>query len=162
MYSLPNHEHSFIGYALDTGTGILMFPQVTTVQEVKHIISATKFGSKVNGMRSAPPARFAPGFTGLPSGQALESSLSLWENLNNQAAVIIQVETVEAINNLDDILTECGKDIDAVWLGSLDIRVSMGLPDPFAAHPGGNEPEWVAAIEKMRPCYRSMGCHLRG
>jgi 4-hydroxy-2-oxoheptanedioate aldolase len=125
-----------------------MFPQVTTVSEVKHLISATKFGSKINGTRSAPPARFAPGFSGLASGQALNTSLSLWENLNNQAAIIIQIETLEAINNLDAILTECGKDIDAVWLGALDVRVSMSLPDPFSENPGGNEEEWVAAVEK--------------
>jgi 4-hydroxy-2-oxoheptanedioate aldolase len=114
-YSLPDHEHSSIGYALDAGASMLMFPQVTTVEEVKHITSATKFGSKRNGTRSAPPARFAPGFTGLPSGQAMDASLSLWENLNNQAAIIIQIETLEAINNLDAILTECGKNIDAIW-----------------------------------------------
>jgi 2-keto-3-deoxy-L-rhamnonate aldolase RhmA len=145
---MPDHQHASIGYALDAGASMLMFPQVTTVEEVKHIISATKFGSKRNGTRSAPPARFAPGFTGLPSTQGIDPSLSLWENLNNQAAIVIQIETLEAINNLDGILTECGKDIDAVWLGALDIRVSMGLPDPFSPKWGGNEPEWEVAIEK--------------
>jgi 4-hydroxy-2-oxoheptanedioate aldolase len=125
-----------------------MLPQVTTVSEVKHLISATKFGSKINGTRSAPPARFAPGFSSLASGQALSSSLSLWENFNNQAASIIQIETLEAINNLDVILTECGKDIDAVWLGALDVRVSMSLPDPFSEKPGGNEEEWVVGVGK--------------
>jgi 4-hydroxy-2-oxoheptanedioate aldolase len=141
---------------------MLMFPQVTTVEEVKHIISATKFGAKINGTRSAPPARFAPGFTGLPSGQPKDTSLSLWENLNNQAAIIIQIETLEAINNLDAILTECGKDIDAVWLGALDVRVSMGLPDPFAANPGGSEPEWIAAIEKYEAVLKKHGVASSG
>ncbi|KAE9367263.1 Phosphoenolpyruvate/pyruvate domain-containing protein [Stipitochalara longipes BDJ] len=148
LVRLPDHQHSSIGYALDAGASMLMFPQVTTVEEVKHIISATKFGSKRNGTRSAPPARFPPGFTGLPSTQSIDPSLSLWENLNNQAAIVIQIETVEAINNLDAILTEYRKDIDAVWLGALDVRVSMSLPDPFSANPGGNEPEWIAAISK--------------
>jgi 4-hydroxy-2-oxoheptanedioate aldolase len=152
--SLPDHHHSSIGYALDAGASILMFPQVTTVTEVKHLISATKFGSKINGTRSAPPARFAPGFTGLASSRAIEPSLTLWENFNKQAAIIIQIETLEAINNLDAILTACGKDIDAVWLGALDVRVSMNLPDPFSASPGGSEPEWVAAIEKYEAVLR--------
>jgi 4-hydroxy-2-oxoheptanedioate aldolase len=84
------------------------------------------------------------------------------ENLNSQAAVIIQVETVKAINNLDNNLTECGKDIDAVWLGSLDVRVSMGLPDPFAAHPGGNGPEWLAAIEKYEAVLQKHGMPSAG
>jgi 4-hydroxy-2-oxoheptanedioate aldolase len=154
---LPDHHHSSIGYALDAGASILMFPQVTTVSEVKHLISATKFGSKINGTRSAPPARFAPGFSGLASGQALNLSLSLWENFNNQAVIIIQIETLEAINNLDVILTECGKDIDAVWFGALDVKVSMSLPDPFSVNPGGNQVERVAAVEQYEAVLKKHG-----
>lgn len=131
-----------------------MFPQVTTVTEAKALISATKFGAKVNGTRSAPPARFAPGFSGLASGRPLNPSLSLWENFNTQATIVIQIETLEAIHNLDAILTECGEDIDAVWLGALDVRVSMSLPDPFSASPGGQEEEWVAAMEKYEAVLR--------
>lgn len=58
---------------------------------------------------------------------------------------MIQIETAEAIDQLDAILTEV-PDIDAVWLGTLDMRVSMGLGgSPF----GGPEPEYTAAIAKF-------------
>lgn len=58
---------------------------------------------------------------------------------------MIQIETVEAIDNLDAILTEV-PEIDAVWLGTIDVRVSMGL---VATGFGGPEPEYLRAVAKF-------------
>jgi len=66
---------------------------------------------------------------------------SLHECVNDQAAIVIQIETLEGIKNLDAILTECGEYIDSVWLGSLDARISMGYSGL-----GGAEPEWLEAL----------------
>lgn len=137
-HSVPSHEHHHIGFALDAGAS-LVIPQVETVEDAKRITSAAKFGLKNNGTRSAPPGRFIPGI----SDKTIDPSQTFWENLNRQAAIIIQVESVEGIKNLDDILTECGHAIDSVWIGSLDLRINMGL-DGFA----GDEPEFVAHYEK--------------
>lgn len=55
--SVPGHDHAAIGFALDAGASIVV-PQVETVEQAKHIVSAAKFGAKINGTRSAPPARW--------------------------------------------------------------------------------------------------------
>lgn len=86
-----------------------MIPQITTVEEAKHVLASTKFGAKRGGTRSAPPARYV---FGVSDGLAYPD-LTLWESINEQAAVIIQLESQEAVRNLDAILTECGDDIDA-------------------------------------------------
>lgn len=138
------HDHANIGYALDSGASI-MVPQVETVEDAKHIVSAAKFGKKVNGTRSAPPGRWLPGISDTP----IKPELTIWQNLNEQAAIIIQIESKEAVDNLDAILTECGEYIDAVWLGSLDCRVSMGLPGFW-----GEEPEFLAVLETVNRTLR--------
>jgi 2-keto-3-deoxy-L-rhamnonate aldolase RhmA len=122
-----------------------MVPQVETVEDIKHIVSAAKFGKKINGTRSAPPGRWLPGVSDI----GCDPEQTLWTNLNEQAAIIIQVESKEAVDNLDDILTEAGKQIDAVWLGSLDCRVSMGLPGFW-----GEEPEFLAVLDTLNRTLR--------
>jgi 4-hydroxy-2-oxoheptanedioate aldolase len=57
---------------------------------------------------------------------------------------MIQVESKLGVQNLDAILTAC-PDIDIVWLGTLDCRISMGLPSNNGM--GGTEPEWMEVLD---------------
>ena len=140
--SVPGQDHAAIGFALDAGASVII-PQVNTVAEAQHAVSAAKYNAKRHGTRSAPPFRLIPGI----SGDASDPKETLHENLNRQAAVMIQIETLEAIDNLDDILTQV-PEIDVVWPGILDLRVSMGLEAP--ALPGQPlEPEYVDAMAKF-------------
>ncbi|KAL7929160.1 Phosphoenolpyruvate/pyruvate domain-containing protein [Trichoderma chlorosporum] len=138
---VPGHDHAAINYAMDAGASLII-PQVDTVEQARYIMSGTKFGTKERGSRSAPPFRLIAGITDTP----LNSQKDMWRNWNDQAAVVIQIESLQGIDNLDAILTEV-PEIDAVWLGMLDTRISMNMPSGFGVQ--CEEPEWLAAVEKF-------------
>lgn len=54
------------------------------------------------------------------------------------------MESARGINNLDAILTAVGHHIDAVFLGVLDLRVSLGFDGTW-----GTEPEFLALVDKF-------------
>ncbi len=137
---MPGHDHASIGFALDAGASIVI-PQLETVEQAKHVVSAAKFGTRQNGTRSAPPFRLIPGLTDLGA----DGKRDVWQNVNDQAAIMVQIESLKGIDNLDAILTEV-PEIDVVWLGGFDCRISMNLPGNFGQ---GAEPEWLAAVDKF-------------
>ncbi|KAJ4183806.1 hypothetical protein NW759_017055 [Fusarium solani] len=123
---VPGHDHAAIGYALDAGASIVI-PQ---------------YGTKQNGTRSVPPFRLVPMLMDHPC----HSARDIYKGLNDQAAIMIQIESVEGVNNLDAILTEV-PDIDVVWLGSLDAHIGMNVTGNMGT--SGEEQEWLDAREKF-------------
>lgn len=87
---VPGHDHAAIGYALDAGASIVI-PQVDTVEQARHAVSSAKYGTKRNGSRSAPPFRLIPYVTDM----AYREGGDLYECLNDQAAIMIQIESLE-------------------------------------------------------------------
>lgn len=137
---VPGHDHASIGYVLDAGASIIV-PQLETVEQAQHVVSAAKFGSARRGTRSTPPSRLLPGI----GDTAVNPTRSIWENVNDQATVIIQIESEEGVRNLNAILSAVGDQIDAVWLGTLDLRVSMGFQGFW-----GTEPSFLDAVNLYR------------
>ncbi len=116
--------------ALDMGAMGVFVPMVRTAAEAEAIVSATRYPPV--GVRGFGPLRASKYTMDYPDYLA---------NANENILVSLILETKEAMENLDEIMSVPG--IDAMYFGLFDLCISLGLNPlemPF--------PEIDAAIEK--------------
>ncbi len=108
---VPWNEPGIIGKMLDAGCKGIIIPMVNTVAEAKAAVAACRYAPV--GDRSFGPTMAA---TGDPQ---------YFDTANDQVACIPMIETTQAVDNLDDILSVPG--IDAVYVGPADLSITLGL-----------------------------------
>jgi 2-dehydro-3-deoxyglucarate aldolase len=87
---------------------------------------------------------------GLARAQGYGTTFQVYQEwLNQESIVIVQVEHIDAVNNLESILSTPG--IDGYFIGPYDLSASMGLPGQF------DHPVMVAAIERIRHVGSALG-----
>jgi 2-keto-3-deoxy-L-rhamnonate aldolase RhmA len=142
--------HEWIQYSLDAGAGGLICPQVNTKKDAESIVAKVKYPPQ--GQRGKAPFRLLQGITDQPGPRGQ----SVIEWANEATAIIVQIESAEAVENVEEICSVPG--VDVIWVGTLDMRVSMGL----APAGDGDEPEFVAAMEKICAAAEKYGKPLGG
>ena len=99
---------------LDIGAQGLVFPMVQSAEDAKHLIASTRY----------PPA----GIRGVGSttrATAFGRDKSYFSQADNETAVILQIETLSALEQIGEISKIEG--IDGVFFGPSDIAADMGL-----------------------------------
>ena len=109
---VPWNEPYEIMKALDAGAYGVIVPLVNNREEVERAVAACRYPP--DGMRSYGPAR-ASLYAG--RGYAAEA--------NSNIACIVMIETAEALENLDEIMSTPG--VDAVYIGPNDLAYALGL-----------------------------------
>lgn len=113
---IENNEQK-IASVLEMGIMGIIVPDVSTVEDAKAVVNAAKFSPIGNrGMFSCPRK----------SGYGTIDSASFKEWSNEEVIVAIQIESSEAIENLEEILNVPG--IDMVLSGRGDLSNSLGVP----------------------------------
>ena len=116
---------------LDTGASGLVFPMVQTVAEAKAAVAATRY-----------PPRGVRGVAGSNRGNKFGRVTDYTDRVEEELAVIIQVETQSAIAQVEDIADVDG--VSGIFFGPADIAADMGhLGNPM--HPEVWELIWSAA-----------------
>jgi 2-keto-3-deoxy-L-rhamnonate aldolase RhmA len=129
---VPRLETFFISRVLDAGAEGIMVPMTSTQEQAEAIVRYSKY-----------PPLGQRGFgaqTGQTDYRPLKAS-ELMREANEHTLVIAQIETEEAIENIDRILGVDG--IDVGLIGPNDLSISMGIPDQLDSE------ELAKAIEKV-------------
>lgn len=100
---------------LDSGAAGVLVPLVNTKVDAQLAVKSTKYPPI--GERGVGVAR-AHGY-----GSIFESYL---ESANEETLLIVQIEHIEAVNNIEEILSVPG--IDGTFIGPFDLSSSMGVP----------------------------------
>lgn len=131
LVRLTSNQPDQIKRVMDAGAHGIIVPMVNSPAEAECAVAAVYY--PVRGKRGVGLAR-AQGY-----GAGFQDYL---EWLDAQAVVIVQVEHIEAVNQLEAILSVRG--VDGYFIGPYDLSASMGLPGQL------NHPEVTAAIEKVK------------
>lgn len=114
LVRLTNNDENLIKRVMDSGAHGIIVPMIQTAQEMQEAVNAVYYpprGSRGVGLARAQ--KYGADFAGYQ------------EWLENEAVVIAQIEHINAVNNLEDILSING--VDGYFLGPYDLSASMGL-----------------------------------
>ena len=119
---------------LDQAPDGIFVPRIRTREQVEVIVQAVKY---------QPIGRRGLAGSTCPVGKyyGWGSVAEQIETVNRNLVVGIQIETAEALDDLDGVLSVPG--VDMAVVGNDDLSMSMGLPGQL------DHPEYIAAVERM-------------
>jgi 4-hydroxy-2-oxoheptanedioate aldolase len=116
---IPTISYEYISSTLDAGADAIVVPQVRNVEDVLKVKEAALY----------PPE----GKRGIGPGRATSFGLNIMERKvspNKDTVVIIQIETREALENLESILAV--EFYDMVFIGPGDLSMNLGIFGEFS------------------------------
>ena len=119
---VADNTYAELNRTLDQMPDGIFVPRIRTRAEVERIIETVKY---------PPLGKRGVGASTCPAGKYMgwDSVAEMTETLNRTSVVGIQIETKEALENLDDILSVAG--IDVAVVGNDDLSTGMGIPGQF-------------------------------
>ena len=122
---------------LDAGAMGLVIPMVNSPEEAEKAVKSMKF----------PPE----GYRSLGGGRATVYGSDYFASANDEIAVIVQIEHIDAVNKAAEIMSVKG--VDACFIGPNDLAGSMGLkPDIHCSNPEHN-----AAVMQVLDAAKKVG-----
>ena len=110
LVRVPSNESSYIEHALDSGAQGIVCPMVNTAGDAYQLVQNVKYPPI--GTRSYGPFRAKLSYQG-----------DYFKEANSWAIACAQIETKQAITNLDDILSL--ESLDMILVGPNDLAISL-------------------------------------
>lgn len=137
---VPCNRHDHIKRVLDNGAHGIVVPMVNTRQEALDAVAACRYPPV--GNRSIGGAAHALNFDATPA--------DYYARANDEIAVILQCEHIDAVRNFDEVYSVPG--VDAVFVGPNDLTASMRDPD---GQPPSKEAFQQALADILAGCKRN-------
>jgi 2-dehydro-3-deoxyglucarate aldolase len=145
LVRLTSNDPDQIKRVMDAGSCGVIVPMVKSKDDVKRAVDAVKyppFGTRSVGLARAQKY-----------GQSFDEYLE-WQK--NESIVIVQIEHIDAVNNLEEIFSVGG--IDGYIIGPYDLSASLGVPGKF------EDPTFLSAMERIKKVANDMkimgGIHI--
>ena len=140
---IPVGDPRMIKQVLDIGFQTLVVPMIDTPEEAAEMVAATRY----------PPG----GTRGVGAAMARASGYGeikdLLSTANEQICLLVQCESMKAVDNIDAIAATNG--VDGVFIGPADLSADMGLPGQY------DHPDVQAAIahvfERIQAAGKAVG-----
>ncbi|WP_445757920.1 HpcH/HpaI aldolase family protein [Polaribacter sp.] len=118
LVRVSKNEEVAIKRVLDAGADGVIVPMIRNKYEAKKAVNFVKY----------PP--IGKRGVGLNRAQKYGTAFDTYQNwVKNHAVVIAQIEHIDAVNNLEEILSVDG--IDGIIVGPYDLSASMGYPGKY-------------------------------
>jgi len=134
LMRVPWSTNENVKKALDSGAMGIIFPMQNTRAQVEQSVEWTLYPPK--GIRGFGPTLAVIGHR--------TDTRTYFENANDQILIVVQIEQVEAVENVDEILSVPG--VDVALIGPNDLSASMGL-SPFESH---DDPRFIETVAHIR------------
>lgn len=131
LVRIPWNDFVTIKRVLDIGAYGIMVPWVNTRESAEAVIKAVTYPP--HGIRGFGPRRAVY--------YGLESSSEYFRTVGDEILVIVQIETEDAVNNIDEILSVKG--IDVAFVGPYDLSANLGIFGDF------EHPKFRSAVEAV-------------
>ncbi|WP_373088002.1 HpcH/HpaI aldolase/citrate lyase family protein [Sneathiella sp.] len=149
LMRVPWNDNVMIKRALDTGVEGLMVPSVNTAEEAKAVVQACRYppggirGSGLGVARAGGYGRHAADYK---------------KNIDKEMLIICQIETKEAVGNIESIAAVEG--VDMLFIGPNDLSGSINKLGEF------DDPEvkalFAEARDKIKASPAFLGCISKG
>lgn len=110
LLRVPTHDSGWLGVYADLDPDAIMIPMVDTPEQARQIVRALRFAPQ--GARSY-------------GGRRVIDRNGREYYRTRQPVIVAQIETVEALENVDQIASTPG--IDALFFGPDDVKVQLGI-----------------------------------
>ncbi len=135
---VPWLDSASIMKVLDAGAYGVVCPMINSRADAEAFVRTCRYPPE--GFRSFGPVR-----------AVLYAGADYFDHANQTVLTIAQIETAEAVDNIEEIVRVPG--LDAVYIGPADLAVTLGYKPGF----DHTEPTIVAALDKVLAAAESQG-----